>query len=56
MIRDARHVPVARGGAYPLRPANAVRPLIDGEPAFRRICHAGWVSMRWNRCCGPRHG
>ncbi len=40
MIRDARHVPVARGGAYPLRPANAVRPLIDGEPAFRRICQA----------------
>jgi len=34
------HVPGARRGAYPVRPGNRVRPLIDGEPAFRRICAA----------------
>src|SRR5438876_10102801 len=33
-------VPFARGGAYPPRPGNAVRPLVDGEPAFRRIAAA----------------
>jgi phosphatidylserine/phosphatidylglycerophosphate/cardiolipin synthase-like enzyme len=27
-------------GAYPLREGNLVRPLVDGEPAFRRICQA----------------
>ena len=27
-------------GAYPTRPGNCVRPLVDGEPAFRRICEA----------------
>jgi len=39
-VRDARHVPAAAGGSYPLRAGNAVRPLVDGEPAFRRICEA----------------
>ena len=34
-IRDAHHVPPARRGAYPVRPGNAVCPLVDGEPAFR---------------------
>jgi phosphatidylserine/phosphatidylglycerophosphate/cardiolipin synthase-like enzyme len=33
-------VPAARRGAYPPRAGNAVRPLVDGEPAFRRICEA----------------
>ncbi len=33
-------VPAARRGAYPLRPGNSVLPLVDGEPAFRRICEA----------------
>jgi cardiolipin synthase A/B len=33
-------VPPARSGAYPLRQANRVRPLVDGEPAFRRIGQA----------------
>jgi phosphatidylserine/phosphatidylglycerophosphate/cardiolipin synthase-like enzyme len=33
-------VPAASAAAYPLRPGNAVRPLVDGEPAFRRICEA----------------
>jgi len=39
-IADARHIPPAAEGAYPLRPGNAVHPLVDGEPAFRRICEA----------------
>ena len=33
-------VPPARSGTYPLRKGNRVRPLVDGEPAFRRICQA----------------
>ena len=33
-------VPFARGGAYPPRAGNAVRPLIDGVPAFHRIAEA----------------
>src|SRR6266571_7107559 len=32
-------VPVV-SASYPARPGNLVRPLIDGEPAFRRICEA----------------
>ena len=39
-IRDARHVGCARRSAYPVRGGNSVRPLIDGEEAFRRICEA----------------
>lgn len=34
------HVPAARSASYPRRAGNAVRPLVDGEPAFRRICEA----------------
>jgi phosphatidylserine/phosphatidylglycerophosphate/cardiolipin synthase-like enzyme len=33
-------IPHARGGSYPLRGGNAVRPLVDGEPAFRAIARA----------------
>ena len=33
----AQHIPCARGGAYPVRGGNVVRPLVDGEPAFSRI-------------------
>ena len=33
-------VPPARSGAYPRREGHRVRPLVDGEPAFRRICQA----------------
>ncbi len=36
----ARHIPFATNGAYPVRAGNRVRPLVDGEPAFRRICEA----------------
>jgi phosphatidylserine/phosphatidylglycerophosphate/cardiolipin synthase-like enzyme len=34
------HVPFATTGAYPVRAGNRIRPLIDGEPAFRRVCDA----------------
>ena len=34
------HIPFVATGAYPVRAANRVRPHIDGEPAFRRICDA----------------
>jgi phosphatidylserine/phosphatidylglycerophosphate/cardiolipin synthase-like enzyme len=34
------HIPFARQCTYPPRPGNAVRALIDGAPAFRRICAA----------------
>lgn len=33
-------IPFMQTAAYPARPGNAVRPLIDGEPAFSRICEA----------------
>lgn len=33
-------IPFVRSGSYPVRPGNLVRPLVDGEPAFRRICEA----------------
>jgi phosphatidylserine/phosphatidylglycerophosphate/cardiolipin synthase-like enzyme len=40
MQRDGAHVPFTETGSYPLRGGNYVRPLVDGEPAFRRICEA----------------
>ena len=40
MQRDAAHIPFTDTGSYPIRAGNAVRPLVDGEPAFRRICEA----------------
>lgn len=33
-------VPSAASCSYPVRSGNFLRPLIDGEPAFRRICEA----------------
>ncbi len=33
-------IPFVSSGSYPVRSGNLVRPLIDGEPAFRRICEA----------------
>ena len=33
-------IPFVRSASYPIRSGNMVRPLIDGEPAFRRICEA----------------
>jgi len=35
----AAHIPSA-SGSYPVRAGNLIRPLIDGEPAFRSICQA----------------
>ena len=40
MIRDAAHIPLVSSASYPLREGCRVRPLVDGEPAFRRICEA----------------
>ncbi len=52
MQRDAAHIPFVDSGSYPVRAGNAVRPLVDGEPAFRRICeaveaarHSVWVTI-----------
>jgi phosphatidylserine/phosphatidylglycerophosphate/cardiolipin synthase-like enzyme len=48
---SAAHIPPA-SGSYPARTGNFIRPLIDGEPAFRRICeaveaaqHSVWVAV-----------
>ncbi len=40
MQRDGDHVPFVRSGSYPIRAGNDVRPLVDGGPAFDRICRA----------------
>ncbi len=40
MKTEADYIPFVESGAYPLREGNLVRPLVDGEPAFRRICQA----------------
>jgi cardiolipin synthase len=52
MNRDAEHIPFVESGSYPIRGGNAVTPLVDGEPAFRRICeavesakHSAWVTV-----------
>ena len=52
MERDAQHIPFTEAGSYPIRGGNAVRPLVDGEPAFTRICeavqaarHSVWVTI-----------
>src|SRR5258706_15601963 len=29
-----------REASYPVRSGNILRPLVDGEPAFRRVCEA----------------
>jgi cardiolipin synthase A/B len=43
-LRDAKThdnpAPGVRSGSYPVRLGNLLRPLIDGEPAFGRICEA----------------
>lgn len=45
-------IPFVCTGSYPVRSGNLIRPLIDGEPAFRRICeavevagHSVWVTV-----------
>jgi len=37
---DDSAIPSLASGSYPARPGNLLLPLIDGEPAFRRICEA----------------
>jgi cardiolipin synthase len=39
-------IPPARAAAYPQRRGNRARPLVDGEPAFRRICEAVETARR----------
>jgi cardiolipin synthase len=33
-------IPVIGTCSYPSRPGNSLRPWVDGEPAFRRVCEA----------------
>ena len=42
----ARGFPRVPRASYPLRPGNFVRPLVDGEPAFRRIGEAVLAARR----------
>jgi cardiolipin synthase len=51
-LEAAAHIPATSGGAYPARDGNRVAPLVDGEPAFRRICevveaarHSVWLTV-----------
>ncbi|HEU5377235.1 MAG TPA: phosphatidylserine/phosphatidylglycerophosphate/cardiolipin synthase family protein [Ktedonobacteraceae bacterium] len=53
------HAPIA---SYPIRSGNSIRPLIDGEPAFRRVCEAieaatqsvwATVTFLWAACQMP---
>jgi cardiolipin synthase A/B len=55
-------IPFVRSGSYPVRSGNLMRPLVDGEPAFRRICEAienardsVWVTVTfmWDACEMP---
>jgi cardiolipin synthase A/B len=40
------HIPFIDRASYPVRPGNRVHPLIDGEPAFRRICQVVEAARR----------
>jgi cardiolipin synthase A/B len=40
VIESDLPIPFVPLGSYPVRPGNEVRPLVDGVPAFRRICEA----------------
>jgi cardiolipin synthase A/B len=55
-------IPFVQSGSYPTRSGNLVRPLIDGEPAFRSICEAMetarrsiWITVTflWQTCEMP---
>ncbi|SDW02979.1 phosphatidylserine/phosphatidylglycerophosphate/cardiolipin synthase family protein [Paenibacillus sp. CF384] len=55
-------IPYTVRASYPVRPGNVLRPLIDGEPAFRRVCeaieqakHSVWVTVTfmWASCNMP---
>jgi cardiolipin synthase A/B len=56
MSDSQHHAPSQLPGSYPIRAGNFVQPLIDGEPAFRRICeaveaarHSVWVTIAFIR-------
>jgi cardiolipin synthase len=56
MIEPKPHIPFPVSGSYPARSGNQVQPLIDGEPAFQRICeaveaarHSVWVTVAFIR-------
>lgn len=51
-IDPQSYIPFPTSGSYPARPGNAVRPLVDGTAAFRRIHqaieaarHSVWVTV-----------
>ncbi len=51
-MRDGQHIEPSTSGSYPLREGNLVRPLVDGGPAFERICtaveaaqHSAWITV-----------
>lgn len=55
-------IPFVQTGSYPVRAGNVLRPLVDGEPAFRRICEAieaasssvwATVTFMWATCEMP---
>ena len=39
-VLDTTYIPFVEVGSYPVRAGNTVRPLVDGDAAFRRICEA----------------
>jgi hypothetical protein len=43
-------IPFVQSASYPMRPGTSVRPLIDGEPAFRRICDHHPVTSSMDLC------
>ncbi len=49
---DLAPFPFVQTGSYPVRDGNLIGPLVDGEPAFRRVCeaiqhaqHSVWVTV-----------
>jgi hypothetical protein len=47
-------VPSPEISSYPVRTGNALEPLIDGEPAFRRLCEATSTCPRSSTACDRR--
>ena len=58
MQRDGDYLPFVSSGSYPIRAGNAVRPLVDGGPAFARICEAVANARRsvWVTVAFHEHG
>jgi cardiolipin synthase A/B len=54
MLSGDHPIPFAENGTYPVRAGNRVRPLVDGMPAYGRICeaveaaqHSVWLTVAW---------